>query len=101
MMVGGHATSSTLVIKHMTTLPSMHHRIDVLTTRFCLRSRSLPGSCLLSLLSSTLPVSRIKVHLDKNPLWQGQKIGPGDRWPQLSSDLHETPNMHSCTSYHL
>src|SRR6478735_2527125 len=33
MMVGGHATSSTLVIKHMTTLPSMHHRIDVLTTR--------------------------------------------------------------------
>ncbi|KAG0864990.1 hypothetical protein G6F15_012973 [Rhizopus arrhizus] len=60
MMVGGHATSSTLVIKHMTTLPSMHHRIDVLTTRFCLRARCLPGSCLLSLLSTTLPVSRIK-----------------------------------------
>ncbi|KAG0866872.1 hypothetical protein G6F15_012555 [Rhizopus arrhizus] len=69
MMVGGHATSSTLIIKHMTTLPSMHHRIDVLTTRFCLRARSLPGSCLLSLLSRTLPVSRIKVHLDKNPLF--------------------------------
>ncbi|KAG0820575.1 hypothetical protein G6F19_012390 [Rhizopus arrhizus] len=69
MMVGGHATSSTLIIKHMTTLPSMHHRIDVLTTRFCLRARFLPGSCLLSLLSSTLPVSRIKVHLDKNPLF--------------------------------
>ncbi|KAG1387965.1 hypothetical protein G6F60_013904 [Rhizopus arrhizus] len=32
---------------------------------------------------------------------QGQKIGPGDRWPQLSSDLHETPHMHSCTPYHL
>ncbi|KAG1017965.1 hypothetical protein G6F43_014412 [Rhizopus delemar] len=44
MMVGGHATSSTLIIKHMTTLPSMHHRIDVLTTRFCLRARCLPGS---------------------------------------------------------
>ncbi|KAG1296192.1 hypothetical protein G6F64_013227 [Rhizopus arrhizus] len=69
MMVGGHRTSSTTVIKHMTTLPSMHHRIDVLTTRFCLRARSLPGSCLLSLLSRTLPVSRIKVHLDKNPLF--------------------------------
>ncbi|CAO3703466.1 unnamed protein product [Rhizopus stolonifer] len=68
MMVGGHATSSTLVIKHMTTLPSMHHRIDVLTTRFCLRARSLPGSCLLPLLSTTLPVSRIKIHLEKNPL---------------------------------
>ncbi|CAO3703465.1 unnamed protein product [Rhizopus stolonifer] len=69
MMVGGHATSSTLVIKHMTTLPSMHHRIDVLTTRFCLRARSLPGSCLLSLLSTTLPVSRIKIHLEKNSLF--------------------------------
>ena len=69
MMVGGHATSSTLIIKHMTTLPSMHHRIDVLTTRFCLRARCLPDSCLLSLLSSTLPVSRIKIHLDKNPLF--------------------------------
>ncbi|KAG1389642.1 hypothetical protein G6F60_013267 [Rhizopus arrhizus] len=69
MMVGGHATSSTLVIKHMTTLPSMHHRIDVLTTRFCLRARCLPASCLLSLLSRTLSVSRIKVHLDKNPLF--------------------------------
>ncbi|KAG0862800.1 hypothetical protein G6F16_012267 [Rhizopus arrhizus] len=69
MMVGGHATSSTTIIKHLTTLPSMHHRIDVLTTRFCLRARSLPGSCLLSLLSRTLPVSRIKVHLEKNPLF--------------------------------
>ena len=37
-----------------------------------------------------------------NRLWGlKQKIGPGDRWPQLSSDLHETPNMHFFTSYHL
>ncbi|KAG1489021.1 hypothetical protein G6F54_011737 [Rhizopus delemar] len=134
MMVGGHATSSTSVIKHLTTLPSMHYRIDVLTTRFCLRARCLPGSCLLSLLSSTLPVYHIKVHLDKNPLFLAlpspapssdtrlktffrqyrerqvitlvtsttqvrlmQKIGPGDRWSQLSSDLHETLNIHFYT----
>ncbi|KAG1440662.1 hypothetical protein G6F55_013436 [Rhizopus delemar] len=47
----------------------MRHRIDVLITRYCLRARSLPSSCLLSLLSTTLPVSRIKVHLEKNPLF--------------------------------
>ncbi|KAG1131666.1 hypothetical protein G6F38_013360 [Rhizopus arrhizus] len=69
LLVGGHRTSSTTIIKHITTLPSMRHRIDVLITRYCLRARSLPGSCLLSLLSSTLPVSRIKIHLDKNPLF--------------------------------
>ncbi|KAG0868148.1 hypothetical protein G6F15_012243 [Rhizopus arrhizus] len=69
LLVGGHRTSSTTIIKHITTLPSMRHRVDVLTTRYCLRARSLPGSCLLSLLSSTLPVSRIKAHLEKNPLF--------------------------------
>ncbi|KAG1475903.1 hypothetical protein G6F54_014202 [Rhizopus delemar] len=47
----------------------MRHRIDVLITRYCLRARSLPSSCLLSLLSTTLPVSRIKIHLEKNPLF--------------------------------
>ncbi|KAG0752771.1 hypothetical protein G6F24_013385 [Rhizopus arrhizus] len=69
LLVGGHRTSSTTIIKHITTLPSMRHRIDVLVTRYCLRARSLPSSCLLSLLSSTLPVSRIKIHLEKNPLF--------------------------------
>ncbi|KAG1439652.1 hypothetical protein G6F56_012224 [Rhizopus delemar] len=69
MMVGGHATSSTSVIKHITTLPSMLHRKDVLTTRFCLRAKSLPRSCLLSLLSTTLPTTRLSVHLQKNPLY--------------------------------
>ncbi|KAG1445310.1 hypothetical protein G6F56_009960 [Rhizopus delemar] len=69
MMVGGHATSSTSVIKHITTLPSMFHRIDVLTTRFCLRAKTLPRSCLLSLLTSTLQSSRLSVHLHKNPLY--------------------------------
>ncbi|KAG1490635.1 hypothetical protein G6F53_013221 [Rhizopus delemar] len=69
LLVGGHRTSSTTIIKHITTLPSMRHRIDVLITRYCLRARSLPSSCLLSLLSTTLPVSRIKIHLEKNPLF--------------------------------
>ncbi|KAG1486873.1 hypothetical protein G6F54_013025 [Rhizopus delemar] len=69
MMVGGHATSSTSVIKHVTTLPSMHHRIDVLTTRFCLRARSLPRSCLLSLMVSSVPACRLTIHLQNNPLF--------------------------------
>ncbi|KAG1053805.1 hypothetical protein G6F43_004139 [Rhizopus delemar] len=69
LLVGGHRTSSTTMIKHITTLPSLRHRVDVLITPYCLRTRCLPGSCLLSLLSPTLPVSRIKVHLEKNPLF--------------------------------
>ncbi|KAG0848852.1 hypothetical protein G6F17_011287 [Rhizopus arrhizus] len=46
LLVGGHRTSSTTIIKHLTTLPSMRHRIDVLVT-----------------------LSRIKIHLEKNPLF--------------------------------
>ncbi|KAG1446231.1 hypothetical protein G6F46_011936 [Rhizopus delemar] len=69
LLVDGHRTSSTTIIKHITTLPSMRHRIDVLVTRYCLRLRSLPSSCLLSLLLSTLPTSRINTHLEKNPLF--------------------------------
>ncbi|KAG1037103.1 hypothetical protein G6F43_012929 [Rhizopus delemar] len=69
LLVGGHRTSSTTIIKHLTTLPSMRHRVNVLITRYCLRARSLPGSCLLSLLSTALPVSRIKTHLEKTPLF--------------------------------
>ncbi|KAG1279684.1 hypothetical protein G6F66_011795 [Rhizopus arrhizus] len=34
LLVGGHRTSSTTIIKHLTTLPSMRHRIDVLVTRY-------------------------------------------------------------------
>ncbi|KAG1610341.1 hypothetical protein G6F45_013290 [Rhizopus arrhizus] len=32
LLVGGHRTSSTTIIKHITTLPSMRHRIDLLST---------------------------------------------------------------------
>ncbi|KAG0747993.1 hypothetical protein G6F16_014052 [Rhizopus arrhizus] len=41
LLVGGHRTSSTTIIKHLTTLPSMRHRVDVLVTRYCLQSALL------------------------------------------------------------
>ncbi|OAD68533.1 hypothetical protein PHYBLDRAFT_74080 [Phycomyces blakesleeanus NRRL 1555(-)] len=50
MIVGGHATSSTIVLKHICNLPSMKFRADVLIAKFCIRSRFLPAQCLLSLL---------------------------------------------------
>ncbi|KAG0928768.1 hypothetical protein G6F26_012287 [Rhizopus arrhizus] len=89
LLVGGHRTSSTTIIKHITTLPSMRHRVDVLTTRYCLRARSLPGSCLLSLLSSTLPVSRIQVHLQKNPLFLALPSPPPSSDARLKTFFRE------------
>ena len=59
LFVGGHATSSTVVLKHMTDLPSMKFRCEVLSARFALRSLSLPPSCLLSLLIPSLSVSLV------------------------------------------
>ncbi|KAG0925667.1 hypothetical protein G6F32_013480 [Rhizopus arrhizus] len=50
----------------------------------------LPGKKLRDIRRSIQQILRLK-----------QKIGPGDRWPQLSSDLHENPNIHFYTSYHL
>ncbi|KAG0177240.1 hypothetical protein DFQ28_004357, partial [Apophysomyces sp. BC1034] len=37
LLVGGHPTSSTTVLRHITNLPSMHFRYDVLVSRFCRR----------------------------------------------------------------
>ena len=69
LFVGGHATSSTIVLKHMTDLPSMRFRCDVLSARFAVRSLSLPPSCLLSLLVPSLQVSRLEVYLKTTPLY--------------------------------
>ncbi|OAD80284.1 hypothetical protein PHYBLDRAFT_160931 [Phycomyces blakesleeanus NRRL 1555(-)] len=52
MIVGGHATSSTAVLKHICNLPSMAFRVDILKTKFCLWAHTLPSGCLLSLLHS-------------------------------------------------
>ncbi|KAG1060868.1 hypothetical protein G6F41_012588 [Rhizopus arrhizus] len=57
MLVGGHRTASTVVLRHITNLPSMTFRADTLVLKFCLRFEGLPDDCLLSLLSSSLPSS--------------------------------------------
>ncbi|OAD78125.1 hypothetical protein PHYBLDRAFT_164998 [Phycomyces blakesleeanus NRRL 1555(-)] len=55
MIVGGHATSSTMVLKHICNLPQMHFRANILITKFCIRAHSLPSGCLLSLLHQHHP----------------------------------------------
>ncbi|KAG1088696.1 hypothetical protein G6F40_013444 [Rhizopus arrhizus] len=57
MLVGGHRTASTVVLRHITNLPSMTFRADTLVLKFCLRFEGLPDDCLLSLLSSSVPSS--------------------------------------------
>ncbi|KAG0925951.1 hypothetical protein G6F63_012978 [Rhizopus arrhizus] len=57
LIVGGHKTSSTVVLRHICNLPSMRFRADTLVLKFCLRVQTLPDDCLLSLLSSSLPSS--------------------------------------------
>lgn len=54
MIFGGHRAASTMVFRHLTNLPSMRFRADVLVTKYCIRAQYLPDDCLLSLLSSTL-----------------------------------------------
>lgn len=76
LLVGSHRTSSTTTIKYITTLPFIRHRIDVLVTCYCLHAYCLPNSCLLPLLSSTLPVPRIKTHLETNSLFRALSSPP-------------------------
>ncbi|KAG1027699.1 hypothetical protein G6F43_014076 [Rhizopus delemar] len=57
MIVGGHRTSSTVVLRHICNLPSMDFRADTLVLKYCLRVSGLPDDCLLSLLTSSVPLS--------------------------------------------
>ncbi|KAG1611068.1 hypothetical protein G6F45_013162 [Rhizopus arrhizus] len=59
MLVGGHRTASTVVLRHITNLPSMSFRADTLVLKFCRRSEGLPDDCLLSLLAQSVPVSHL------------------------------------------
>ncbi|KAF7721706.1 hypothetical protein EC973_004295, partial [Apophysomyces ossiformis] len=68
MIVGGHPSSSTTVLKHLCNLPSMRFRADCLVARYCLRASTLPSDCLLSLLTPTLSSPRLD-HLRQNPLF--------------------------------
>ncbi|OAD68347.1 hypothetical protein PHYBLDRAFT_173344 [Phycomyces blakesleeanus NRRL 1555(-)] len=68
MIVGGHATSFTIVLKHICNLPSMKFRADVLKAKFCIRSRFLPAQFLLSLLHRHHTIYSSLVSLGKNNL---------------------------------
>ncbi|OAD72682.1 hypothetical protein PHYBLDRAFT_168947 [Phycomyces blakesleeanus NRRL 1555(-)] len=68
MIVGGHATSSTIVLKHICNLPSMKFRADALMAKFCIRSRFLPAQCLLSLLHRHHTIYSSLVSLGKTHL---------------------------------
>ena len=69
MIVGGHPTSSTTVLKHICNLPSMTHRVNVLITKFCVRAAHLPSDSLLTLLSTTNQNSRLHSFLRQNRLF--------------------------------
>jgi hypothetical protein len=66
MFVGG---SWFQVAKHITCLPSLHHRYNVLATKFALRSTCLPDDCLLVLLKHSLQHPRLVKVLEQNPVY--------------------------------
>ncbi|KAF7721766.1 hypothetical protein EC973_004160 [Apophysomyces ossiformis] len=71
LLVGGHPTSSTTVLRHITNLPSMRLRYDILITRFCRRFSFLDDEvCLLPLLVRDLPSSVLKDSLMQNRLFR-------------------------------
>ncbi|KAG1441508.1 hypothetical protein G6F56_011450 [Rhizopus delemar] len=51
MLVSGHSKASTVVLRHICSLPSMSFRVDTLVLKYCRRSQYLPDDSLLSLLS--------------------------------------------------
>ncbi|OAD70522.1 hypothetical protein PHYBLDRAFT_171272 [Phycomyces blakesleeanus NRRL 1555(-)] len=69
MIVGGHATSSTAVLKHICNLPSMQFCSDILISNFCICAQSLLSGCLLSLLHLHHPQSSSLPALSKNSLF--------------------------------
>ncbi|GAN11484.1 hypothetical protein MAM1_0628c11047 [Mucor ambiguus] len=58
------------VAKHITCLPSIKHRYNVLATRFALRADTLPDDCLLVLLRGHLRYTRLDRFICENPLYQ-------------------------------
>ncbi|KAK4508996.1 uncharacterized protein ATC70_007344 [Mucor velutinosus] len=58
------------VAKHITCLPSIKHRYNVLATRFALRADTLPDDCLLVLLRAHLHYTRLDRFICENPLYQ-------------------------------
>ncbi|KAK4513034.1 uncharacterized protein ATC70_013034 [Mucor velutinosus] len=57
------------VAKHLTCIPSMKHRYNVLITRYALRADTLPDDCLLVLLRRGLLYTRLDRFICQNPLY--------------------------------
>ena len=57
------------VAKHITCIPSMKHRYNVLTTRYALRADTLPEDSLLVLLREGLPYTRLDKYICENSLY--------------------------------
>jgi hypothetical protein len=60
------------VAKHLTCIPSMKHRYNVLVTKYALRSQWLPDDCLVSMLNSGdsgIPYTRLEKLLKCNPMY--------------------------------
>ena len=57
------------VAKHITCIPSIKHRYNVLATRFALRADTLPPDCLLVLLRQHLLYTRLDRFICENPLY--------------------------------
>lgn len=68
-LVGGHSSSSTTVLKHITALPNMQFRSNSLAARFALRLSWLPSDALLTLLNAAYPDLSRTNFLCENPLY--------------------------------
>ena len=66
MFLGSHHTK---VAKHMTCIPSMSHRYNLLVSKYVLRTRSLPDDSLVILLRDTLRYTRLTAGLMNNKLY--------------------------------
>lgn len=66
MFVGGSWFN---VAKHITCLPSIKHRYNVLATRYALRADTLPEDCLLVLLRNNLSYTRLDRYICQNQLY--------------------------------
>ena len=67
MFVGGSWFN---VAKHITCLPSMKHRYNVLATRYALRSDTLPEDSLVVVLRGALHYTRLDRYICENSLYQ-------------------------------
>lgn len=67
MFIGSNQTTAA---KHITCIPAMSHRHDVLVTRYVLRTRFLPDDSLVILLRDSLRYTRLDAGLKENKLFK-------------------------------